>query len=133
MIYEYALRCLETDYLQLIQLGKVLGVIEEIDGLITTKGAGCWDYIGYKFIRESGEDVEVNGEIVRINQEVSSFEGTPYVHINLRTEVNIRERAEALALENPAIAGALSQIPRFFITDAEGNATLPNEPIRVFC
>lgn len=131
-MYDYALRCKETDYPQLIQLGKILGVIEQINGGIVPKGFGAWDYIGYKMDISSGDEIELNGKLTRINQTPVCFDGVPYVHVNLRTEVNIRERAEALALENPAIAGALSQIPRFFITDAEGNATLPNEPIRVF-
>ena len=115
-MYDYYLRCKEGDIEELITLATILGVIEVKDGLVVALQGGIWDYIGYKYVGE----------------EVASFEGEPYVHINVRTPINVKEAATALALENPMVAAGLASIPRFFIVDAEGNATAPQYPLRVW-
>lgn len=128
----YALRCLQTDYPELIQLGKALGVIQELDGQILPVGVGCWDYIGVKYDPESGTEVMIEGYPCRINQTPVGVGGVPYIHVNFRTEHDIRQKAEALAAANSSIAAGLANIGKYFITDAEGNATWPTEPIRTF-
>lgn len=124
---DYALRCIETDYPQLLMLATALGVIEMVDGKPQEKNGGIWDYIGHKLFGDVPAEGKVDTRTLVVNEN-----NIPYVHINVRTPINVREVAEAMALANPAIAGALSQIPRFFIVDAEGNATLPSVPLRVF-
>lgn len=115
-MYDYYLRCKEGDIEQLITLATVLGVIEIKDGAVVALQNGMWDYIGYKYVEG----------------EPASFEGEPYVHINVRTPINVKEVATALAASNPAVAAGLASIPRFFIVDAEGNATAPEYPLRVW-
>ncbi len=124
----YALRCIESDYPTLLALAQALGVIKVVDGQPLAELGTSWDFIGYKYL--GAEPIEGEPDTRTILTDTS---GNRYVHINVRTTVNVRQRAEELAVENPTIAGALSQIPRFFITDAEGNATLPEFPLRVFC
>lgn len=123
----YALRCSETDYSTLLALATALGVITVIDGQVMPVVGCTWDFIGYKRVGTEpvGDEPETRPFLVDTN-------GVKYVHINAITSFDVREKATALALENPAIAAGLSAIPRFFITDANGNATLPEVPLRVF-
>lgn len=130
---DYYLRCKETDYPNLVTLGKTLGVIRELEGKIIPVWLGDWDYIGYIYDPLTGtEQTNADGERYKVGQTPYWKDGVPYVHINFRTEHNIRELAEALAIENPAIAWALSTIPNYFITDANGNHVAPSNPVRVF-
>ena len=123
----YALRCLETDYPTLLALATTLGVLTVVNGEPIAETGCTWDFIGYKRVGAEpiGDEPETRPFLVDTN-------GVKYVHINAITAFDVREKATALALENPAIAAGLSQIPRFFITDANGNATLPEVPMRVF-
>lgn len=125
-MYDYYLRCKEGDIEQLIQLATILGVIEIVDGLVQAKDGGMWDYIGYKFVGEAPAEGEPD------LRTIAGIEGENFIHINVRTPINVKEVATALATENPAIAAGLAQIPRFFIVDAEGNATAPEYPLRVW-
>ena len=125
-MYDYYLRCKEGDIEQLITLASILGVIEIVDGVVVALQGGMWDYIGYKYVGEAPAPGDAD------LREIASFEGEPYVHINVRTPINVREVAEALAVANPAVAAGLAAIPRFFIVDADGNATAPAYPLRVW-
>lgn len=124
---EYALRCTEDKYTRLVQLATMLGVTDMYEGQVIEKNGGIWDYVGYKYVGAEPLEGETDTRTI-----LSDDNGKKYVHINVRTPINVREAAEALALENPEIATALSQIPDYFITDEEGNATLPEFPLRVF-
>jgi len=124
---QYALRCIEDNYTKLIQLATILGVVDTINGVVTEKNGGIWDYVGYKLVG----DIPLEGE-ADTRVPLTDANGKKFVHINVRTPVNVREVAEALALSNPEIAGALSKVPDYFITDENGNATLPQFPLRVF-
>lgn len=124
---QYALRCTEDNYTKLVQLATILGVVEMIDGSVVEKNGGIWDYVGYKYVGEVPPEGESDTRTI-----LSDENGKKYVHINVRTPVNVREVAESLAVSNPQIATALSKVPDYFITDAEGNATLPQFPLRVF-
>lgn len=120
---DYYLRCRWSDLPQLVALGQLLGVIQEVDNVVSPIGAGCWDEIGLKYpqVAEGEPTPDPVGGTV-----------DPYWHINFRTEHNLREKAEALAAERPEIAAGLANLPRFFLTDAEGSATAPEIPLRVF-
>ena len=122
----YALRCTEDKYVKLVQLATLLGVVTTTDGIIIEKNGGCWDYVGYKLVG----DVPLEGE--EDTRLPLSLNGKKFVHINVRTPVNVREVAEELAINNPELATALSKIPDYFITDINGDAILPEFPLRVF-
>ena len=42
----YYLRTIAAHYDEMIAIGKVLGAITEVDGIITATQGGCWDFIG---------------------------------------------------------------------------------------
>jgi hypothetical protein len=126
------------DYPQLLEMGVKLGVLaityeayedqeQEVDGktlivkvpvgegTVYATDCGCLDYIG-----EISKD-----EVVIVNPD-----GIPYIHANLITPHDIRALAEAST--DPEIQAALSDIAGWFVVDAEGNATAPNHPHRIF-
>ncbi len=124
----YALKCLETDLLQLIHNAELLGVLAmDADGNPYEKNGGCWDYIGYKRVGEPPAEGEPDTRPYLMDEN-----GVKYVHINCATPLDIGVIAAALAVEYPEIAEGLSQLGRFFITDAEGQTTWPVQPMRVF-
>ncbi len=116
-----------VNYPQLLEMGVKLGVLAiayeayDEEGLPIGEGTpyatdcGCLDYIG-----EISKD-----EVVIVNPD-----GIPYIHANLITPHDIRALAEAST--DPEIQAALSDIAGWFVVDAEGNATIPNHPHRVF-
>jgi hypothetical protein len=112
----------------LIANAKILGVVDtDQDGKPFEKNGGCWDYIGYKMIgpipEEGQPDTRVPAEDVN---------GNKYVHVNCVTPVDVDAVANALALAYPQIAAGLAELPKFFITDADGKAVWPEYPMRVF-
>ncbi len=126
---DYYVRTTQALWPTMLQLGVLLGVIElhysEFDEegspageptVIATEG-GAWDYIG---------------EILVDEVPVADAEGSPYLHGNLRTPINLRERAEAMATENPALAEAMGSLGQFFLLDENGSARLPRNPHRVW-
>ena len=116
-----------VNYPQLLEMGVKLGVLAiayeayDEEGLPIGEGTpyatdcGCLDYIG-----EISKD-----EVVIVNPD-----GIPYIHANLITPHDIRALAEAST--DPEIQAALSDIAGWFVVDAEGNATAPNHPHRIF-
>lgn len=113
-----ALRCTEEDYPALLGLAEAMGVISVEDGIVRPKDGIVWDYIGYK-IKEDGS-ILMDGS------------GNKYVHINVRTPFSVGEMAMTAAASNPAIAAALGDPSRFFVTNPDGTAKDPQFPMRVF-
>ena len=115
------------NYPQLLEMGVKLGVLaiayeaydEEGlpigDGTVYATDCGCLDYIG---------------EISKDEAPIVNPDGIPYSHANLITPHDIRALAEAST--DPEIQAALSDIAGWFVVDAEGNATIPNHPHRIF-
>jgi hypothetical protein len=115
------------DYPQLLEMGVKLGVLaiayeaydEEGlpigDGTVYATDCGCLDYIG---------------EISKDEVVITNPDGIPYIHANLITPYDIRALAEAST--DPEIQAALTDIAGWFVVDAEGNATIPNHPHRIF-
>lgn len=127
----YYLRCVDSDLPRLLALGHALGALQTFEDVVSATGGGCWDVLGTlpdPATAQTGgfEMPVVYADILR------DAEGAPYFHANLRTPINLRDAAEALAATNPAIAGALASIPRFFVSDDLGAATSPANPARVF-
>lgn len=119
-MFTHALRCIESDFPQLIENATLLGVLALDDqGNPYEKNGGCWDYIGYKQF-EDGTFSE-------------DGQGNKYVHANCRTPLDVDAIARGLAGLYPEIAEGLSEFNRFFITDPEtGKWALPEIPMRVF-
>lgn len=113
-----ALRCIEQDYPALLGLAEAMGVITVVDGAVRTEAGIEWDYIGYKHLPD--------GSIL------SDAQGHKYVHINVRTPFSVGAAAMEAAAGNPAIAAALGDPSRFFVTNPDGSAKDPEFPMRVF-
>jgi hypothetical protein len=115
------------NYPQLLDMGVKLGVLAIAyeayddeglpigDGTVYATDCGCLDYIG---------------EISKGDAVITNPDGIPYIHANLITPYDIRALAEAST--DPEIQAALADIAGWFVVDAEGNATIPNHPHRVF-
>lgn len=113
-----ALRCIESDYPALLGLAEAMEIIT-MDGSTVIPGANItWDYIGYK-IKEDGTVL-------------TDTNGKKYVHINVRTPFSVGQMAMEAAQGNPAIAAALGDPSRFFVTAPDGSAKDPEFPMRVF-
>jgi hypothetical protein len=121
------------DYPQLLDFGTRLGVIAmtyeayDEEGLPIGEGTpyatdcGYLDYIGV-IERPTGVEDET--------APITNPDGIPYIHANLITPHDIRALAEAST--DPEIQAALTDIAGWFVVDAEGNATIPNHPHRIF-
>lgn len=94
-----------------------MGAIQQQDGIISSVGPGAWDYVGTKTMDEGG---------------LAGGSVDPYIHVNFRTTFNLRQLAMTAAQTDPDIAAGLAEIAAYFIVDAEGNATAPMDPMRVF-
>jgi hypothetical protein len=132
----YYLKTLEEDYQDLIHLGALLGVIEVV---FTEQGErvnvldGAWHYIGYIYeptgVMLDGTDSEGNPIQVPEVKPIEHPSGKKYVHVNMRTKIDLFDRASMLAGGNPEIAQAMANISRFFIPSATpGRARAPNNP-----
>jgi hypothetical protein len=131
-----------VNYPQLLEMGVKLGVLAMTyeaydeeglpigDGTPYATDCGYLDYIGI-IERPTGE-TETNefGMTVAVTTPITNPDGTPYIHANLITPYDIRALAEAST--DPEIQAALTDIAGWFVVDAEGNATIPNHPHRVF-
>ncbi|MDP2128182.1 MAG: hypothetical protein Q8K97_12480 [Pseudohongiella sp.] len=101
------------------------------DPIVSATHGGSWDYIG-EIQLPTGEQETVGEFTVPVVSPIKDSEGNAYLHGNLRTPINLRERAEEIAVENPSLAEAMSNLGQFFLLDGEGNARLPNNPHRVW-
>lgn len=113
----YYLRCRQSRYAILVARGVRMGAIQEQDGVISPAGPGCWDYVGVKVLPD---------------ETLAGGAEDPFVHINFRTEHNLRELAMIAAMTDMDIASGMLEIANYFIVDAEGKAAVPEFPMRVF-
>lgn len=148
---DYFLRTTQALYSTMLALGERLGAIkltyEEYEDVLDEAGLvigrtpvgepmvsavdGQWSYIGE--IREpTGETETVGDFVVPVTAPLVDPEGATYIHVNLRTKINLRERAEQLAQSDAEIAAALAQLGQFFLVDELGNARQPTNPLRVW-
>lgn len=150
MYREYYLRSAPALWPTLLQLGKQLGALtltyteflesEDENGFpvrtpvgepIVSAVDGSWSYIG-QIMQPTGATEAVGDFTVPVMAPIANAEGVAYLHANLRTKINLREVAEAMAAENPDLAVALSSISNFFVVDLAGNPVAPNQPHRVW-
>ena len=122
-----SLRCIESDYPALLELAAAIGVIT-VNGSNVIPGTGViWDYIGYKKVGPPPAEGQADTRPF-----VTDGLGHKYVHINVRTPFSVGAAAAQAAASNPAIAAALGDPSRFFVTDANDTPVDPQFPIRVF-
>lgn len=128
---DYYIRTTADHWDEVISFGELLGAIRQVereDGstVIIEKGPGCWHYIGPISIRVGGTDEEPEFDTIK------NSEGDVLLHANLRTTINIRERAMELVETNPDLAEAMSRLGDYFFLDELGQARPPNRPYCVF-
>jgi hypothetical protein len=115
----YYLRCIESDKPLLFNLAQKLGLLLDVDGVLTTEvytPQGCtWDEVGYINV-PTGKTLVVDGVETPETSPNADKNGNKYWHINL-------------ILDDDVVAGKLS---KFFIMDADNNPVAPNAPARVF-
>lgn len=122
-----ALRCIEEDYPALLGLAEAMGVIT-LDGNTVIPADGItWDYIGYKLVGTPPEEGQPDTRTI-----LKDANGKKYVHINVRTPFSVGQAATEAAASNPAIAAALGDPSRFFVTNPDGTSKDPEFPMRVF-
>lgn len=150
MYRDYYLRSTPALWPTLLQLGVQLGAVtlsytdfiepvDEYGNLVSTPTGeptvtavdGSWDYIG-EVMQPTGATEVVDGQEVPVLATVTNGQGIAYLHANLRTKIDLRATAEAMAAQVPELAGALSSIGNFFVVDVEGNPVAPNLPHRVW-
>lgn len=128
---DYYIRCRAAEVAQLYALAQALGVLTQgEDGAhsVAAPHTGAWDEIG-PIQRPTGElDASDN----HITAPVTDPEGQPYWHANLRIDADLADIAQALAPTSPAIAAGLSDLARWFVVGADGRATAPKQPARVW-
>lgn len=110
---DYALRCTQQDKPQLIALGVALGVLQ-IDaetGAVSGTQGSAWDEIGP--IHDAAGDP------------VLADDGQPYWHTNLRTDVDLAQRATELSID-------ASDLARWFVVGPDGRPAMPAMPARVW-
>lgn len=136
---DYYIRVLPANYDKLLQLGETLGILKVYEDLETNQKIvsvtdGSWDYIG-EIYRPTGEFTQDDeGNQIAVQDSIKDSEtGIPYIHINLRTTIDILSLAQEKALDNTDIQEALNSIGSFFVTEHGTNKPkIPNRPARVF-
>jgi hypothetical protein len=120
---DYYLRCVESDVSTLIALGVIL------HALVVTH-----DDAGQQVITAPGGALSVIGQLPDLvtGEPLRDPAGAVYWHANLRTPVDLRATAEALAAARPEIAAGLATIGRYFVVDAAGAAVPPASPRQVW-
>lgn len=128
----YYIRCKQSDWPELLALGEKLGAVQVTeDGVFATNG-GAWDYIGEIHKPTGVMLTDADGNQYPEMAPVLDPDGVPYWHVNLITPLALGELAISMQGNNPDIAAALAELGRFFLLDAEGNARLPTQPVRVW-
>lgn len=116
----YYIRCRAADVPAIKALGVLLGLLEVApDGThIAAAGEIVWSEVGWL---RTADDTDWKRDP----------EGNPWWHANLYTPFRVLDAAEDAAGANPAIAAALADIPRYFLTDDAGEPVSPATPYRV--
>ncbi len=132
----YYLRCRVTDRDRLLQLGVALGAIAiaPATGRPYALLGGEYYEIGELPDRQTGTlQPGPNGEQVYANRQPRREGGQVLYHANLRTPMDLRQRAQELAAGNPEIAAALGNLRRYFVANgANTQAITPTEPQTIF-
>ena len=135
MMWPYFLRCKQSDFPELVALGKLLGVIAEYkddSGKLVQCGInGCdWDLVfGTGHLYEgTGIFTEVDGVQVEQKRMIVDENGDAYLHINVLTRFYLGDKAREMAVDHPELAQALSSMGKYFLLDVEGKVRRPANP-----
>lgn len=123
----YYIRAIEQDWPLVESLAIALGIAQRSESGLVGQG---WVYIGPVY-KPTGETATVDGITVDLTEPVRDPGGNLYIHANVVMDGSLRELAEAKAADNPELAEALSMIPRYFVTDENGEHVAPRNPARV--
>jgi len=113
---DYALRFIESDRAELLQLGELLGAIQITDDTVTATQGGCWDYIG-AIHKPTGEFTDHDGMSIPVTTPIVDPDGNEYLHVNLRTPLDLAEVAANLVAEHPEIEAGLNNLGKFFLLE----------------
>ncbi len=142
----YYIRAIKQDWPTVESLTEALGVATRNPETGELVGQG-WVFIGPvmkptgQFVEvatdpelsvdESGNATLITTQTIELTAPVCDANGNEYVHANLVYDGSLRELAESKAAEHPELAAALAEVPRYFVTDTEGNPVVPQNPARV--
>ncbi len=128
----YYIRCLESDRPALYAAAVALGLLTPLTdgaGYVSARPDFVWDEIGPIYRPAGATTTDEAGNEIPIMTPLSDANGNPYWHCNAYAGFSVGELAAAAT--DPAVSQAISDIPRFFLTDASGAAIAPAHPARV--
>jgi len=128
-MFKYSLKCIETDYPELLENAIAIGMIEIEKGKEPReKNGGYWDYIGHRKVGPA----PLEGEQDR--RDYLKGEGnSKYIHVNVITPIDINNISKEMAKGNPKIDSWVKKFHRYFTIDPEtGEFVWPEDPMRVF-
>jgi hypothetical protein len=90
-----------TDMQTLVDTALQANAITQAEGILSATEGGCWDTVGIIY-QPTGDYTK--GEFCRmpVMQSIKDENGTPYLHVNLRTPLNLDEALAAFSLAKPA-------------------------------
>ena len=127
----YYIRAIKQDWPTVESLAEALGVAQRNPETGELVGQG-WVFIGpvYKPTGQTATDPET-GQTIELTAPACDANGNEYVHANLVYDGSLRELAESRAGQYPEFAAALADVPRYFVTDENGQPVAPRNPARV--
>ncbi len=130
---DYFVRCVESDVPALYALAGALGVLQPVPDTdahtVAPPHSGAWDVVG-PIYRPTGEMLDVGGIESPVTAPICSPDGQPYWHANLRIDASLMDLAQAS--DDPAVQAGLGDLARWFVVGADGMATAPQQPARVW-
>lgn len=129
----YYLRCIEKDKPLLFALAQKLGLLADVDGVLTPQGC-TWDEIGYIDVTTGKTYFNEEGLEVAETAPSADKNGNLYWHINLKVTPPLAEIAASIyeKTKDKSLGAALADMARFFVADAQGQPIAPKAPARVF-
>ena len=136
MITPHFPRCKESDFPELVALGRMLGIIDAYHDLDTNETRiyginGCdWDLVfgTGKLYKGTGIFTDVDGMSVEQKTLIVDEDGLPYIHVNVNVRFDLGDKVRELAASKPELAQALSNLGKYFLLDAEGKPRRPANP-----
>ena len=129
----YYLRCIESDKPLLFNLAQKLGLLVDVDGVLTPQGC-TWVEIGYIPLPTGKIIVNEDGTETPETAPSADKNGNKYWHINLRVEPPLDQIASEIyaKTKDKTIGAAMADMARFFVADADGQPIAPKAPFGVF-
>jgi len=128
-MFKYSLKCIETDYPELLENAVMIGMIEMEKGMpVREINGGYWDYIGHRKVGSPPAEGEKDNR-----DELKGDGDSKYVYINVITPIDVNNVSKEMAKSNPKIDKWVKKFHRYFTIDPEtGEFVWPEDPMRVF-